>query len=98
MSDPDNPENEIKQSTYKQSFIFVAVVMSVVNTALLHATLDLPQDAHGIEGELANIFQYAPYVFGPLGGIAITFILRGSLKKSADDQGGENGEDSKQSK
>lgn len=98
MGDPNNLEIDIKQSSYKQSFIFVAVAMSVVNTALLHATLDLPKIAHGLEGELVNILQYAPYVFGPLGGIAITFILRGTLKKPVDVKDGENGEGAKQSK
>ncbi|CAH7356493.1 hypothetical protein VCRA2110O2_30207 [Vibrio crassostreae] len=91
MCEPEKPKNDIKQSTYRQSFIFVAVATSIVNTALLKATLVPPQNAHGLERELVNIFQYSPYVLGPIAGIAITFILRGTLKKPVDDQGGENG-------
>lgn len=95
MSEPKKTKNDIKQSTYRQSFIFVAVATSIVNTALLKATLVPPPNAHGLEGDLVKIFQYAPYVLGPLAGIALTFILRGSLKKPEDDQGGESGEDAK---
>lgn len=98
MSEQKKTKNDIKQSTDWQSLIFVAVATSIVNTALLKATLELPKNAHGLEGELVKIFQYAPYVLGPLAGIAITFILRGTLKEPVEEQDGEIGEDTKQSK
>lgn len=86
MNESKNTTSDIKQTTDRKSVIFLAVILSIFNTFLLNATMEVPTEFKGLEKEFFSLFQYAPFVLGPLGGIALAILLRSSIKQPVDDQ------------